>query len=190
MYAAADDIYCYPNSTVLKNIPGLRLERDFERYEIAMTAQRADEPLPAGRFSVRHYCAIHRHLFQDVYVWAGKYRRVRIAKGDNMFCYPENIAGQMKTLFGWLRGERFLHDLSGPEFAAHAASFLATLNVIHLFREGNGRAQLTFMAILAYEAGYPFDMERLRAGKFLEAMIASFSGDEGLLAGELLHLAG
>jgi cell filamentation protein len=49
MYDIADDLYCYPNSTVLKNIPGLRSQRVLKIYEIAMTTLRAEEPLPAGR---------------------------------------------------------------------------------------------------------------------------------------------
>ena len=47
-----------------------------------------------------HYRAIHRHLFQDVFAWAGKLRTVRIAKGGSMFCYPEHIEGEMHKLFG------------------------------------------------------------------------------------------
>ena len=54
-----------------------------------MTALRADEALPGGRLAVPHYKAIHRHLFQDVYAWAGQYRTVRIAKDGSAFCYPE-----------------------------------------------------------------------------------------------------
>jgi len=67
MYDIADDLYCYPNTKVLRNIPGFRMVASLRRYEIAMSAQRAEEPLPSGRLSVRHYCAVHRHLFQDVY---------------------------------------------------------------------------------------------------------------------------
>jgi fido (protein-threonine AMPylation protein) len=56
-----------------------------------MAAQRADEPLPSGRLSVRHYRAIHHHLFQDVYEWAGDFGTVRISKDGSMFCYPDYI---------------------------------------------------------------------------------------------------
>jgi cell filamentation protein len=103
MYETADTVYCYSNSNVLMNLAGLRSARELEEFELAMTAQRAEEPLPAGRFSVSHFCAIHHHLFQDVYAWAGKLRRIRIAKGDTMFCYPENIQSELRRLFGKLR---------------------------------------------------------------------------------------
>jgi cell filamentation protein len=92
MYEAINDPYCYPGTTVLKNLRGLRGAAAVERFEAVMTAQRADEPLPNGRLSGRHYRVIHHHLFQDVYAWAGKFRSVRISKGGNVFCYPEHIS--------------------------------------------------------------------------------------------------
>lgn len=185
MYAIADKIYCYPNSTVLRNVSGLRSAAALERFEIAMTTQRADEPLPAGRLSGRHYRAIHHHLFQDVYTWAGKYRRVRIAKDDSMFCYPEHIAREMSALFVGLRTDRYLRDLQKERFAKEAALFLADLNAIHPFRDGNGRTQLIFMASVAHQAGHPLDLGRLRPGAFLSAMIESFHGRPGALTREL-----
>jgi cell filamentation protein len=52
------------------------------------------------------------------------------------------------------------------------------LNAIHAFREGNGRSQLAFFDMLATHAGYPPDMDHLDTQRMLEAMIASFDGDE------------
>jgi cell filamentation protein len=45
-----------------------------------------------------------------------------------MFCYPENIAGELRRLFAWLKSQRFLRDLNSEEFASKAAHFLAELN--------------------------------------------------------------
>jgi cell filamentation protein len=66
------------------------------------------EPLPAGRFTPTHLRAIHRHLFQDVYAWAGRYRTIRISKGNSMFCYPEHIDVQIRSLFAWLDDRKHL----------------------------------------------------------------------------------
>jgi cell filamentation protein len=188
MYDIADDFYCYPNSTVLKNIPGLRSHRALRTYEIAMTAQRAEEPLPAGRLSVTHYRAIHRHLFQDVYPWAGDFRRVRIARDGSMFCYPENIAREMRNLFAALKSRDGLRGLSREDFAPALARFLAELNAIHPFRDGNGRSQLAFAALIAARAGHPLNFKTLQPRKFLGAMIASFRGDERKLVAHILRL--
>ena len=98
-----------------------------------------------------------------------------------MFCYPEHIAAEMTRLFAWLRQNNFLRYRTRREFALGAAHFLAVLNAIHPFREGNGRAQLTFVALLADRAGYPLNFTRLDPEAMLEAMIASFNGDEAPL---------
>ena len=153
-----------------------------------MTFARAEEPLPAGRASAHHYKAIHHHLFQDVYSWAGKYRKVRLTKGNSTFCYPEHIGREMTRIFSWLRNERHLKHRGADEFVAGAAHFLAELNAVHPFREGNGRTQLTFLALLASTAGHPINLERLDPSSVIEPMISSFNGDERPLARLLASL--
>lgn len=139
---------------------------------------------------MRHYCAIHRHLFQDIYAWAGTFRTVRLGKNSSVFCYPEHIAREMRRLFADLKRDRYFCGLSPNAFADKAARFLATLNAIHPFREGNGRTQTTFLALLADRAGHPLTVDRLRPEPFLAAMIASFNGDEAPLATEIRRLIG
>lgn len=148
-YDAIADPYCYPDTTVLKNIPDIRDHTALTEFEAVSTAQRADEPLPDGRLSVRHYQAIQHHLFQDVYAWAGRFRTVRLGKDGSAFCYPEHIAREMQRLFADLKRQRYLKGLSPDAFAAAAAHFLASLNAIHPFREGNGRTQASFLTLLA-----------------------------------------
>jgi cell filamentation protein len=91
LYERTVDPYGYPGTAVLRNIPDLRSQDGLDEFEAAATTQRADEPLPLGRLSVRHYYAVHRHLFQDVYAWAGRPRTVRLGKAGSAFCYPEHI---------------------------------------------------------------------------------------------------
>lgn len=189
MYEAERDPYCYPGTDVLKNKAGLTSAGALERFETAMTFARSEEPLPHGRLSASHYRAIHHHLFQDVYTWAGKYRTIRIAKGESLFCYPENIASEVAGLFAWLKRHRYLQRLEARAFAKGAAHFLAELNAIHPFREGNGRTQLTFLTLLAHQAGHPLDLDKLDPDAVLQAMIASFGGNENVLADIIAELA-
>src|SRR5437764_4383532 len=67
-------------------------------FEAEISSARAAEPLPDGSLDFVHYKAVHHHLFQDVYEWAGQVRTVRISKGGNPFCFPENIEGQANQL--------------------------------------------------------------------------------------------
>lgn len=188
MYAVEPDPYCYPDSDVLINLPGLRSAAQLEAFELIATTQRADEAFPAGRFGVSHYRRFHRHLFQDVYAWAGKFRTVRLAKGASMFCYPEHIPAEMDRLFDRLKREDFLRGRSRADFARGLAAWLASINAIHPFREGNGRTQLSFAAMLAEKAGWPFNLDHLDHETYLAAIIASFAGDEQRLVGEVDRL--
>jgi cell filamentation protein len=189
MYESIDDPYCYPGTSVLKNRRNLRTQEALERFETAITAQRFNEPMPAGNLTERHYRRVHRHIFGDIYTWAGEYReKVRISKGDSMFCYPEHVPRQMAKLFDDMRRDRNLQGLSAEEFARGAATFLATLNAIHPFRDGNGRSQLAFLSILANTAGHPLHLDRITPPEFLAAMIRSFHGDEAPLVKQLIRL--
>lgn len=115
-YDAFDDPYAYPGTTVLKNILDLRDPDTLQAFEVEISTLRAEEPLPEGSFDAAHYCAVHRHLFQDVYEWAGQYRTVRTSKGGNPFCYPENIRSQMDELFRGLRSGEHFANCSADEF--------------------------------------------------------------------------
>jgi cell filamentation protein len=159
-----------------------------ETNEVRATSLRASEPLPKGSFDSAHYSAIHHHLFQDVYDWAGEYRSIRIAKGGSMFCYPEQIAEQMDILFARLSGASFTPSNGRKDFITATASFLADLNAIHPFREGNGRTQLTFLFLLGERSGFALDMTRIRPQEMLSAMIASFDGKLGALEEEIGRL--
>ena len=178
MYDAVADEYCYPGTTVLKNKLDLTDAKELEAFEAEVSDSRADEELPAGDLDFQHFKAIHRHLFQDVYDWAGEVRNVRISKDGSMFCYPENIAGEANKLFSQLKQDKFLKELSSKDFATKSAQFLEYLNAIHAFREGNGRTQLSYFLFLAEHAGHPIDLDAFEPEQFLNAMIASFKGDE------------
>jgi len=182
MYDATDDPYTYANSTVLVNKLDLRDQEELDDFEAEISNARSVEPLPEGQLDFVHYCAVHHHLFQDVYEWAGKPRTVRMSKQGSPFCFPEHIDAQASKLFSELKADNFLANLPAAEFAAKAAHFLAELNVIHAFREGNGRSQLSFFALLADRSGRPLDLEKLDPDAMLDAMIASFDGDESELA--------
>jgi cell filamentation protein len=188
MYDAIEDPYCYPGTTVLRNKRNLRIQSELDKFEALMTTERAQEPLPTGRLDYIHYRAIHRHLFQDVYEWAGRIRTVRMTKDGSPFCYPENIDREMRKIFGTLEADNRFRDLTREAFAAKAGRFLADLNAIHPFREGNGRTQTSFLLILADQAGHPLDFERLNPGAMLRAMIESFQGDERPLVKLLLQI--
>ncbi len=182
------DPYCYDGTTILKNKLDIQDADTLEAFELEMSTLRATEPLPDGGFDVGHYLRVHHHLFQDVYDWAGKPRSIQTAKGGNLFCLPAYIGAELKKLFGALDSDPESWAETPQEFLALVANFLAELNAIHPFREGNGRSQLAFVHLLGEAADYPFDLSRVQRDTFLPAMIASFHGELNPLKAELASL--
>ncbi|WP_348626661.1 Fic family protein [Mesorhizobium sp. WSM1293] len=113
--------------------------------------------------------------------WAGQPRTIRIGKAGNWFCYPEHIATEMARVFRELGNPDRLAHLDGTSFAKHLAHIVAEINAVHPFREGNGRTQLTFLAMLAEHAGLTFNDDILERDRVIQAMIDSFSGSEASL---------
>lgn len=177
-YDASDDPLCYPGSQVLKNKAGLTYQDDLDQFEHLMFLTRSDENLPEGMLNYAHYKAIHLHFFQDVYDWAGQTRQTRTAKGGNWFCFPEYIDAQMEAIFTQLSDESYLtstNELKG--FANRAGHYIAEINAIHPFREGNGRCQLTLLSILFDLSIFKMNEDKLNPEEFMRAMIASFQGN-------------
>jgi cell filamentation protein len=176
-YDSEQDPLCYPGTSVLINRADLRAQVDLDDYEFTMYLSRSAEPLPAGELDYAHYRAIHHHLFQDVYDWAGEPRTIRIEKGGNWFCYPENLERWMGATFAKLQDYDFLNTPDDGLFARRGAEIVADINAGHPFREGNGRTQLTFLKLLVINAGRSFNDDALDPQTTLEAMISSFAGE-------------
>lgn len=93
-YEVFEDPYCYKGTFVLKNRAGLRDAVRLQAFELEMSSLRAEEPLPAGRFGPAHYRALHRHLFGDVYSWAGGIALSAPQRADTSFAIRKTSTGK------------------------------------------------------------------------------------------------
>ena len=181
LYAAGTDPYCYPGSSVLRNrfdIHDGRLLADVEAlYSQQRLAELYSTHPVAGRFGLTHLSRIYRFIFQDVYPWAGKIRTVRIHKGQMTFAYPENIRSEADRIFAKLRQERLLQELPQPVLLDRLSWYIGELNVLHPFREGNGRALRAFFRELLLRQGLWLRFEKLDPDEWLQASIAAYAGD-------------
>ena len=77
--------YVDPNTRVNFNRLGITDSRVLQVAEYQATAIRIQEldlaPI-AGDFGLEHWRAVHKHIFQDVYDWAGKERTLNLSKVD------------------------------------------------------------------------------------------------------------
>lgn len=164
-------LYRYPGAAVLRNKFDIRDSAALDHAERVHVRQRMEEGCPSGDFDLDHLCAIHRHLFQDVYDWAGDIREVPLAKGESRFFPPNRIALAMQDIHGRIRKRGYLRDLDPNRFAEEAAEIIGDLNLIHPFRDGNGRTQLLYLKQLAEQAGQTIDLTRLDRETWIEASI-------------------
>lgn len=174
------DPYSDPVSGVLVNRLGLATQAELERVERDVTSfallRLRDRPLPGG-YDLAHLQGFHRAIFADIYPWAGEIRTVAISKG-NLFCLPQFIEPSAAVIFEELRDERNLRGPDRSAFLDRLAHYLGEVNVLHPFREGNGRAQRAFFGQLARDAGYSLDWRRLDAQRNVNASIAAMNGNE------------
>lgn len=166
----------------LKNRLGISDPSVLDRAERFLVSQRLTEDVPRGRFDLAHLQAIHRHLFQDIYDWAGEVRTVEIRKGAQQFQFRQYIHTGMTDVHRRLTRLRFLGGLSRREFSQQAAVIISDINFIHPFREGNGRTQLQYLKLLSEQAGNPIDLAQLDASRWIEASKISHATDYSLLA--------
>lgn len=177
--------FCYPGTHVLVNKFDIRDQQDLMALERRISGARhmqlLENPI-VGTFDLDHLQAIHRHLFQDLYSWAGEIRTEDIAKGGSIFCYSNNIKLYSDRLFSWLQKENFLKGLELEQFSEKLGLFASEINAIHPFREGNGRSTREFIRSLAQDAGYVLDYSKMDHQALVEAFVKSFSGDHSELA--------
>jgi len=177
-----DDPYLYPGTRTLRNRLGILDWDVLDRAERRIVAERSSQSVPGGSFDLSHLQAIHRHLFQDVYDWAGELRTVEINKGGHQFQFRQYIETGMADVHRRLSRARFLRDLSPTEFADQAGVIMGDVNYIHPFREGNGRAQAQYLKQLATQPGHRLDLTRLDPAAWIEASKASHATDYALMA--------
>jgi cell filamentation protein len=173
------DPYLDLSSGVLRNILGITDATELAQAEADFTTLRIAQlhrmPLP-GSYDLAHLQAFHRHIFGDLYDWAGELRSVSIGRGT-LFCLPEHIAADGDELFAWLARTDLLRGLDRDAFVDDLTELLSDLNALHPFRDGNGRTQRAFVAQLAREAGHAVRWSAMDAAENVAASRAAQEGD-------------
>lgn len=154
-------IYCYEGTEVLINKEHIRNAEDLARYESDITMLRQyeleHENSIKGRFGAAHLKKIHKYIFRDIYPFAGKCRFEDMWKDQTFFCKTEYIEENLTELLEALKQENYLTKLDIEVFSARIAYYMSEMNMIHPFREGNGRTIREFIRQLALRAGYEID---------------------------------
>ena len=176
VYEERNSSYCYENTNTLINKLDIRDSKVLQKYEAKITAAKLLALMQKGiigNFDVKHINAIHKYLFEDIYPFAGKLRTENIAKGVFRFAEWEYIEPELERLLNELKQENYLENLSKENLAERLAYYLSELNVLHPYREGNGRTTREFIRELALKNGYVLDLRKVSPKDFLNACIKS-----------------
>lgn len=185
-----DQRYCYPHSNVIRNKLGIEDAGKLHIAEREITSLRianAKVNVIKGNFDLTHLKKIHKYIFGDIYAWAGEIRWVNIAKG-NMFCNYEFIESNADSLFKKIKEENYLKGISKEEVPLRLAYYLSEINVLHPFREGNGRVQRLFIEYLAENAGYSVDFSQVTDKQMVKASAESFMCDYAEMNGIFIEI--
>ena len=150
----------------LENKLGLTSSAELAREEERISKKRAVElfengvldSLPAGRFSTLQ--EIHRHLFEDIYDFAGKLRTVNLAKGNFRFAPLMYLEAALSNI----------DKMPQSNFDEIVEKYVE-MNIAHPFREGNGRSTRIWLDhILKTEIGYVVDWSKVDKEDYFLAM--------------------
>ena len=176
VYTTAQSIYCYPDTNILKNKLNIKDNKLLKTAEEEITLIKQMELLKnpiKGNFSKSHLMNIHRFIFDDIYPFAGKIRREQISKADTMFYPPDLINRELDKVFSKIKEQDMLSEKNGEKIFDNLAYVMAELNIIHPFREGNGRTIREFIRLMAKRLNYNLNWGNVDKGKILEASIMS-----------------
>ena len=170
---------CYPGSTCLINKLGIRNEEQLAFVESRIVLGKTEElwknPI-RGHFDFNHYKAIHRYLFEDIYAWAGEIRTVDMSKKGTRFIPASQINDMAKRVFDRLNRMNNLVGQAQDDFVVNITDFYCSTNMLHPFREGNGRTQRAFLQQLIRNAGYDLRFSEIDPDELMIATIQAANG--------------
>ena len=176
LYEARNSIYCYKDSQVLVNKFNIKDNTTLEEVERKIVLAKLYELRQnnqIGNFDTKHFISIHKFLFEDIYPFAGLFRAENIAKGNTFFADWNFLESELERILTELKNENFLKGLSKEALSNRLAYYMSELNVLHPFREGNGRTTREFIRQLAFVNNYELDLKNMLPKEMLNASIKS-----------------
>lgn len=148
----------YTTKKEQKDINHNELECDFVSMRIVELLEQDNFEL-----SVDYLKYIHKYLFQDVYEFAGEFRKIDFSKYEKILNNDSVAYGNCKTLAESLEydisleKEKDYKDKSIVEVIKNITDFTSNIWQVHPFREGNTRTTVVFIEKYLISLGYNVD---------------------------------
>lgn len=177
-YGSGRDYYCYEDSNVLVNLLDIRdaelltnAETDFSNARISEYSSNLTD---LESFNSAHFLHLHRVLFRDIYSWAGELRTVDISKDKTRFCTCSSIEREMNKALS--RIPQIELCANKRDLVVLIADIFCDLNMVHPFREGNGRTTRLFFEELLHVAGYRVEWPEIPKEEWILANVHGVYG--------------
>ena len=159
--------YLYPGTDTLKNRFGVKDATVANDLEYASYRQKQPKPVVGFTPDMAGLKATHRHLFGQMYEWAGQTRGESVTIDGETFKPADHILSKGGTQFGpaslseqGLPNELAKHrgtldalhkggTLTQEKWAELTADQVGMVNHAHPFRDGNGRTMRRFIELSA-----------------------------------------
>jgi cell filamentation protein len=181
------DPYLWSDTGLLKNLIGIKDAVQLEAAEADITAIKlltVDGAVVALPFDFSRLLAIHRHVFGDLFDWAGSVRTISIVKGERIlggdtvrYSQPGSIQCDAEKVLAEINSAHW-YAFDIHETAARFAKLIAALWQVHPFREGNTRTTITFATQFAEAHGFRMDKSLLKdsAAYVRDALVKASDG--------------
>ena len=184
---------CYPNTTVLINKLGIQDQSELnsvERQFVLLKSSQAEQETIFKNIDFNFYKELHKQLFGDLYEWAGTVRSMNISKKGTVFCNFEDIERIGTLKFQRLAEQNYLKGLTKSRFIDELTEFYHDMNMLHPFREGNGRTLRLFITLLVRNAGYTLNFSDCDSDLLMISTIKAAQGDLSSLKEVFSELVG
>jgi cell filamentation protein len=159
-YVDPDYTYTDQNTGLLRNLQDIsdpEVLLFVESGAVTKRLQELDEN-PIKIKAIDSLFEIHKHLFQDIYAWAGKKRKVEISKDGKQFFPTTHFDNAFRYINQLIADFKKIPKDDKRQLAEKLAEILDNVNYLHPFREGNGRTQREFLRLLALEKGLTLNL--------------------------------
>lgn len=116
------------------------------------------------KYDATYLKSIHKHIFGDIFDWAGEFRTVPVYKTEVVipglsleYSAPKNIEEDLNVVLEELNGINW-EGKSIDEITIQFTRELARIWRVHPFRDGNTRTTLAFAENYSREHGFPMDI--------------------------------
>ena len=134
------------------------------------------------KFDLSLLFAIHKYFLEHLYDWAGKVRTVDISKDGMLFASVKYIDQALKAFAILIKKNLPQATNTKDEIAKKLAIIHNEFNIIHPFREGNGRTIRLFLDLIVVSFGYdPVDWSKASNTDYIKACIQGLSNKQVLM---------